>query len=220
MLAVSRNSLLSLARPAARAARAPRLAAVAAAANVRAAPRRTTTSLYGVPPVLDCDVLRTLAAMGHGDELVLADRNFPAEAMGKLVMRAPGVATPEMLRAVLQLLPLDTFEGPSVSFMQPQGGERLEVIAQMEGEVERAVLRRRVHFGGRGVAPKSFDAAAAAKPLVQSLGRHEFYERARKAFAVVATGDARFYGNVIVRKGVIGVLRPAAPASPASPASA
>lgn len=140
--------------------------------------------LKGLDPVLGPDLLHVLAAMGHGDELVIADANFPAASVARRLVRLDGVDAPRALRAVLSVLPVDTFTPTPAAVM--------------------AVV------GDPGVVPppvRDFQAvvdAAAGRPVrMEVLERFAFYERARAAFAVVATGEPRPYGNVLVVKGVV-----------------
>ena len=140
--------------------------------------------LKGIDPLLGPDLLHALAAMGHGDEIAIVDANFPAAAVARRLIRVDGAGAPAVLSAVVSLLPLDTFTDTPAAVM--------------------AVV------GDRGaVAPpvRDFQAildGAAGEPVrVVTLERGDFYERARRAFAVVATGERRFYGNILVTKGVV-----------------
>ncbi|MDZ4373003.1 MAG: RbsD/FucU domain-containing protein [Phenylobacterium sp.] len=139
--------------------------------------------LKGVDPVLSPELLAALRAMGHGDELVIADANFPAAALGARVCRSDGVDASRMLQAIVALMPLDDF-GPVAAWRMgaasPQE-ERSEIV-----EAFAAVLAQSGYGGPVGV-----------------LDREAFYGRARQAFVVVATGERRLYGNIILRKGVI-----------------
>lgn len=140
--------------------------------------------LKGLNPLLSPDLLRTLRAMGHGDDLVIVDANYPAEASGRPVLRCDGHAATAVLDAILSVLPLDTFV--------PDAAWIMEVVGQPDAEEPifdefRASIRR--HEGeGFGLA---------------RLERFAFYAQARQAFAIVATGERRLYGNIILRKGVI-----------------
>jgi L-fucose mutarotase len=125
-----------------------------------------------------------MAQMGHGDELVLADANFPSVSVGQRVVRADGHGVPAILKAVLELLPLDTFVENPAAVMQrvdkpdepaPIWSEFQTLLDSVDGK----------HVG------------------VERVERFAFYERARKAFAVVATGERALYGNLILKKGVI-----------------
>ena len=138
--------------------------------------------LKGLSPLLSPDLLHVLASMGHGDEIVLADANFPAATHAKRLVRLPGCSAPDVLNAVLSVLPLDDFVAHAALTMQVVGdaGARPPVVDAFD-----AVL----HTHG-------FGAAAA-------LERFAFYERAAGAFAIIATGETRIYGNILLKKGVV-----------------
>jgi L-fucose mutarotase len=139
--------------------------------------------LKNLDPLLVPRLLYHLAAMGHGDEIAVVDRNYPARSAGPEVVDLAGVDTTEAVRAVLGVLPLDTFVDEPVLFMEPVTGEgRLPIHDEVVGlatEIE-----------GRPIA-------AAGLP------REEFYARARDARVVVATTEARPYGCFLLVKGVI-----------------
>ena len=138
--------------------------------------------LKGISPLLSPDLLHALASMGHGDEIVLADGNFPSATHARRLVRLPGVPAPQVLDAVLSVLPLDTFVAQAAFTMQVVG----DAVAIPEVVLEfNAVLNRH--------------ACRAAS----SLERFAFYERAASAFAIVATGETRIYGNIILKKGVV-----------------
>jgi L-fucose mutarotase len=141
--------------------------------------------LKGIDPLLGPDLLHILASMGHGDELAIVDANFPAAAVARRLVRLDGVNTPRALEAVLTLLPLDTFVKTPVMVMQVVGNPK-----QVPPPV-------------RGFQP-IVDRAFGRKLRLAALERFAFYERVRNAFAVVSTGERRFYGNIILIKGVIG----------------
>jgi L-fucose mutarotase len=138
---------------------------------------------------LNADVLYALRAMGHGDTIVISDTNFPAESiarqtvMGKL-LRMENLNSAQAMQAVLSVLPLDTFVEDHVGRMQVVGHpDRLEPVqAEVQVEIDQAEGRSR--------------------PMV-GVERFDFYERAKGAFAVIQTGETRFYGCFILRKGVI-----------------
>jgi len=139
--------------------------------------------LIGLDPVLSPELLSVLRAMGHGDELVIADGSFPATTVGRRLIRLDGVDLDHALRAVLSVLPIDESEPDPVLGM--------EVIGQPD---ERVPMHR-------VIADALKDATGSGRlPLLE---RHAFYRRASGAFAVVATGETGFYGNVIVRKGTV-----------------
>jgi len=140
--------------------------------------------LKNLDPVLTPDLLRILRAMGHGDDIAIVDANFPAQSSGPPVTRLDGVEATRVLDAVLSVMPLDDFV--------PEACWRMEVVGQPDAE--------------QPIFPE-FRAIIAAREgesfRLASLERFAFYERARKAFAIVATGERRLYGNIIVKKGVV-----------------
>ncbi len=140
--------------------------------------------LKGIDPLVGPDLFHILRAMGHGDELVIVDANFPATGSAKRLVRLDGVDAPRVLKAILSLLPLDDFVDAPVAFMAVVGDPT--AVPEITREF-------------RKIAEE-----AEGKPVaVDWLDRFAFYERAREAYALVATGERRLYGNVIVKKGVI-----------------
>lgn len=140
--------------------------------------------LKGLDPVLSADLLYVLRAMGHGDELVLADANFPAITIGRRVVHLDGVDGPRALRAILAVMPLDEFtDSPCI---------RMQVVGDPDAEPD--VCR---------VYQSVIDQSHGAGLRLASLERFAFYERAKRAFAIVQTGERRLYGNIILGKGVI-----------------
>ena len=140
--------------------------------------------LRNLPPILSPDILWSLRAMGHGDEIVIADANFPAEGLGPRCHRLDGISATDLLEAVLTVTPLDDFVPDPALVMQVVGD------AQAVPEVVTAFQR-------------IIDRVADTPAPIASLERFDFYARAKGAFAVVQTGEARLYGNIIVKKGVI-----------------
>ncbi|MDR0532129.1 MAG: fucose isomerase [Oscillospiraceae bacterium] len=138
--------------------------------------------LKNIPPILSPELLKTLAEMGHGDELVLGDANFPSAALGTRVVRADGHGIPALLDAILQYLPLDGFVDCPVALMDTSDPNVRPPIWQ---EYSKSILRRE---GDR---------------RVELVERFAFYERARAAYAVVATGETELYANIILKKGVV-----------------
>ena len=138
--------------------------------------------LKGLSPLLTPDLLHVLASMGHGDEIVLADANFPAATCARRLVQMPGVDAPQVLDAVLSVLPLDDFVDQPALTMQVMGDANAvpPVVQAFD-----ASLRR---HGARAST---------------SIERFAFYERARAAFAIVATGEGRVYGNILLKKGVV-----------------
>jgi L-fucose mutarotase len=141
--------------------------------------------LKGISPLISPELLKTLAEMGHGDEIVIGDGNFPAATMGKRCIRCDGHAVPELLDAILQLFPLDTFVEAPVTLMQVVPGA-LENNPPIWEEF-RAIVEN--HQSGTKIGFEE---------------RFAFYERSKKAFATIQTGESALYANVILKKGVIG----------------
>ncbi len=140
--------------------------------------------LKGIDPLLGPELLEILAAMGHGDELAIVDANFPAAAMARRLVRLNGISAPRALAAVLSLVPLDEFVEKPATVMQVVGDPEAvpEVVAEFR---------------------KVADAAEGRSVAFESVERFAYYDRVRAAFAVVATGETRLYGNVLIKKGVI-----------------
>jgi L-fucose mutarotase len=139
--------------------------------------------LKGIHPLLTPDLLRTLAAMGHGDTIAIVDANFPAARVGRRVIPVRGASAPQVLDAVLTLLPLDTMEPPACT---------MEVVGDPDAVPEPVA---------------EFAAVLTEHELgdceIGRLSRHAFYERAAQSFAVVTTGELRPYGNILLVKGVV-----------------
>lgn len=140
--------------------------------------------LKGLNPLLTPELLHVLADMGHGDEIVLVDANFPASSVANRLVRLDGISLLDAAAAVLSVLPLDTYIDCPIATMAMV--ETPEVIPAVQDEV--FALAREIE--GRPVQ-------------VEHLERFAFYERAGGAFAIVATGEARPYGNVVFSKGVV-----------------
>lgn len=138
--------------------------------------------LKGISKIISPELLMILSKMGHGDEIVFSDGNFPGESIGKIVLRADGSGVPELLRAVLELFPLDTYEN-NVYLMDKTESDRDLTIPIWE-EYKQIVAEH-----------------TDKEPVF--LKRYAFYERARKAYAVVVTGESAIYANVILKKGVV-----------------
>lgn len=151
--------------------------------------------LKNLDPLLNADILHALRSMGHGDELVICDANFPADSVAResvrgTLLRLDGVSSPRAIRAVLSVMPLDTFiTHPAL---------RMEVVG--EPETMPAVQRE---------AQTEINAAEGRDVPFASIERFAFYERARKAYCVIATGEERGYGCFVLTKGVL--LAPDAP---------
>ena len=143
--------------------------------------------LKGIPSILSPELLKVLCEMGHSDTIVIADGNFPSETIGKnaKVIRADGHGVPELLEAILKVFPLDTYVEHPVSLMQVMPGDNAKT--PIWDEYKKIVAKE----DARG------DAAFA------EVERFEFYERAKKAYAVIATGETAIYANIMIQKGVV-----------------
>jgi L-fucose mutarotase len=140
--------------------------------------------LKGIPPTISPELMFTLMKMGHGDELVLADGNFPADSVAQRIVRADGLSVPDVLAAVLRLFPLDTYVEAAAFVMQPVPGDPPEPPIWNEF--------RRLLEAGEGKAVE-----------LRQVERFAFYEQAKKAYAVVATSETALYANLILKKGVV-----------------
>ena len=140
-----------------------------------------------VPKILSPELLKVLCEMGHSDRLVIADGNFPAESMGKnaIVIRMDGHGACDVLEAILKVFPLDTYVEKPVQLMEVMPGDPVET--PIWGEYEKIVAAE--------------DARGAA--AIGQIERFAFYEEAKKAYAIIATGESALYANVMLQKGVI-----------------
>jgi L-fucose mutarotase len=139
--------------------------------------------LKGIDPLLGPELLAILRAMGHGDEIAIVDANFPASSSSRMLVRLDGVGCPEAVRAILSVLPLDTFVANAAVRMQVADNPAETPPITLEFE---RLLR-----------------AAGYRGAIEAIERFSFYERARNAYAVVATGERRYWGNLILKKGAI-----------------
>ncbi|MEN6477700.1 MAG: L-fucose mutarotase [Rectinema sp.] len=144
--------------------------------------------LIGIDPCISPDLLSVLFRMGHGDEIVLADAFFTGDALNARVVRADGIRIPRLLDGILRLINLDDFADSPLVMMQPVPGDSLDI------EVERSYRA-------------AIDRHWPDTPAIARMERFAFYERTKKAFAVVMTGETVKYGNIILKKGVIPVAR-------------
>lgn len=143
--------------------------------------------LKGIPKILSPELLKILCEMGHSDRIVIGDGNFPAESMGKnaVVIRCDGHGVPELLDAILQVFPLDTYVEHPVNLMEVMAGDTVETpIWDTYGEI----------------VEKYDDRGANA---IGNIERFQFYEAAKTAYAVIATGESALYANVMLQKGVV-----------------
>lgn len=137
--------------------------------------------LKGIPSIISPELLKILMEMGHGDELVIGDGNFPGASMNERCVRCDGHGVPELLEAILKLFPLDTYQKPTY------------IMAKTPGDTVET--------------PIWDEYAKILKPHtaedMEQIERFEFYERAKKAYAVVMTGESALYANIILKKGVV-----------------
>lgn len=137
--------------------------------------------LKGIPPILSPELLKILCEMGHGDELVLGDGNFPAASNARRLVRCDGHGVPALLDAILQVYPLDTYVESPVLLMATTQGDPTPTIWATYAEI----IKKSGDF------------------TISQIERFAFYERTRNAYAVVATGEDALYANIILKKGVI-----------------
>ena len=140
--------------------------------------------LKHIPGILSPDLLKIIMEMGHGDEIVIADGNFPAASIAQRLIRLDGHVIPDILEALLELFPLDTYVQKPVGLMAVTPGDPYKPVIWDE-------YRRVIKASGEPF--KDFE----------YIERFEFYERAKKAYAVIATGESALYANMILKKGVI-----------------
>lgn len=137
--------------------------------------------LKGISPVVSPDLLKAMAEMGHGDEIVFSDAHFPAHYFGKnaaYVLRADGLKADELLKGIAPLFELDSYATPVV-MMEAVPGDTLDPRVE-----------------------EAYRAALGYTGKIEQMERYAFYERAKKAYAIVLTGETRKYGNIILKKGV------------------
>lgn len=139
--------------------------------------------LKGISPVFSPDLLKAIYSMGHGDEIVLSDAHFPAEHFNGNVIRADGLKVTQLLEAILPLFELDAYVPCPLIMMQAVEGDTLDA------NVEKSYLA-------------SIKKSSPQIDSVERIGRFEFYERTKSAYAVVVTGETAKYGNIILKKGV------------------
>lgn len=143
--------------------------------------------LKGVPQILSPNLLKVLCEMGHSDRIVLADGNFPSESIGKnsIVIRADGHGTVELLNAILEVFPLDSYVEKPVSLMEVMKGDNVKT--PIWDDYASVVSK----FDQRG------------KSAIGQIERFKFYEEAKKAYAIIATGEKALYANIMLQKGVV-----------------
>jgi L-fucose mutarotase len=140
--------------------------------------------LKGIPSILSPELLKILMEMGHGDEIVLADGNFPSASMAQRLVRCDGHSVPEILDAILKFYPLDTHVAAPVALMAKVPGK--EVPTPIWEVYQQLVTKHEPD-----------------NEKMEFVERFAFYERSKKAYAVVATGEKALYANIILKKGVV-----------------
>lgn len=138
--------------------------------------------LKGIPSIISPDLLKILDEMGHGDEIVIGDGNFPAASNAKRLIRCDGHNVPEILDAILKLMPLDSYVDSPVMLMQTSKGDPTPVIWKEYSEIVNK------HNG---------------ETEISEIERFAFYDRAKTAYAVIATSETALYANIILKKGVV-----------------
>lgn len=139
--------------------------------------------LKKIPKILSPELVKTLMEMGHGDEIVIADANFPCHSVSDNVIRADGVSGCDMLRSILELFPLDTYVEYPACYMKVVDGDNF--TPRIWSDYERIF-----EFSDENYK-------------IEYLERFDFYERAKKSYAVIATGETEQYANIILKKGVV-----------------
>lgn len=140
--------------------------------------------LKGIPSILSPELLKILMEMGHGDEIVVADGNFPSAAIAQRIVRLDGHGVPEILDAVMKLMPLDTYVEKPVGLMAVVAGDDVKPTIW---EDYKSIINK--------YEPQNCK--------IEFIDRFDFYERAKKAYAVIATGETAIYANILLKKGVV-----------------
>ncbi|CEK38131.1 RbsD/FucU family protein [Paraclostridium sordellii] len=143
--------------------------------------------LKNIPQILSPQLLKVLCEMGHSDQIVISDGNFPSESMGKdsIVIRCDGHGVPELLDAILTVFPLDTYVDKPVSLMEVMPGDNVETPIW---DTYKEIIQKHDNRG---------------EETVGTIERFKFYDEAKKAYAIIATGEKALYANVILQKGVV-----------------
>lgn len=139
--------------------------------------------LNHIPKNISPDLIKMLMEMGHGDELVLADANYPAASCASNLIRCDGLDIPSLLQSILYLMPLDTYVESSIQLMDVVDGDDIPCIWDDYKKI--------------------IEKSGTEVQAITYLKRHDFYERSKKAYAIVATGETALYANIILKKGVV-----------------
>lgn len=138
--------------------------------------------LKNIPQIISPELLKILCEMGHGDEIVIGDGNFPAASNAKRLIRMDGHGVPEVLDAMLKLIPLDTYVESPVMLMATTQGDPTPEIWDTYGKI---------------ITENN------GKTNISQIERFDFYARSREAYAVIATSESALYANIILKKGVV-----------------
>ena len=143
--------------------------------------------LKGIPKILSPELLKVLCEMGHSDRLVISDGNFPAESMGKdaIVIRCDGHGVPELLDAILEVFPLDTYVEHPVNLMDVMPGDTVETPIW---DTYKEIVAKHDARGAEAIG---------------QIERFAFYDVAKKVYAIIATGESALYANIMLQKGVV-----------------
>lgn len=143
--------------------------------------------LKNIPQILSPQLLKVLCEMGHSDQIVISDGNFPAESMGKdsIVIRCDGHGVAELLDAILTVFPLDTYIDKPVNLMEVMPGDDVETPIW---DTYKEIIQKHDNRGAETIG---------------TIERFKFYDEAKKAYAIIATGEKALYANVILQKGVV-----------------
>ncbi len=140
--------------------------------------------LKGIPSIISPELLKILMEMGHGDEIIIADGNFPGASLANKLVRLDGHTGPEVLEAVLKLLPLDTYADNFVLMQKMECDKNMEIPVWKDYE-------RIAAAGDKGFSKLTY------------IDRFEFYERSKKAYAIIATSETAQYANILLKKGLV-----------------
>ena len=137
--------------------------------------------LKNIPSIISPELMKALMEIGHGDEIVLADGNYPSASAGPPVIRADGHGIPELLSAILTFFPLDTASENNVIFMKPHQGKNPPIWSKYE-----VILKK-----------------SKEKYSIEELERFKFYHQASHSYCIVASSEQALYANIILKKGVV-----------------
>lgn len=145
--------------------------------------------LKGIPKILPPELLKVLCEMGHSDRLVIADGNFPSESMGKnaKVIRMDGHGVPEILDAVLQVFPLDTYTESPVILMELMDRDKGKIATPIWDKYNEIIAKHDIRGSN----------------AVSNIDRFKFYDEAKKCYCIIATGESAVYANIMLQKGVV-----------------